>query len=305
MSAEQLENPLDSLQPMKTAIEAALERATATTPGSPERLTAALRYSVLAPGKRLRPLLALLACEAVGGEWQAALPGACAVELIHVYSLIHDDLPAMDNDELRRGLPTCHIQFDEATAILAGDSLQMLAIEILATELPAPQALASCQILARAAGRANLVGGQADDLAAEGRFGPIEAQLTQPLEFLKSIHRRKTSALIEASLQLGGVAGGGSLDHLRALADYGRAIGLAFQIVDDCLDLESTPLQMGKNTGKDSGLGKLTYPGLLGLSESRGLARRLMSDACEALAVFSERGRPLARLATFVVERKS
>ncbi len=304
MSSEQLENPLISLQPMQSAIEAALDRVTASVPGSPERLTSAVRYSVLAPGKRMRPLLTLLACEAVGGDWHDALPAACAVELIHVYSLIHDDLPAMDNDELRRGRPTCHIEFDEATAILAGDCLQMLAIETLAHELPADRGLRCCQILSQASGRANLVGGQADDLAAEGRFGPIDAQLAQPVEFLKSIHRRKTSALIEASLQLGGVAGGASLDHLRALVEYGRAIGLAFQIVDDCLDLESTPQQMGKMTKKDSELGKLTYPGLLGLSESRKLAQQLCSDARSAITVFGERGEALARLATFVVERR-
>ena len=305
MSAEQLELLSAELQPMRDAIEGALDRWTGAVEGSPPRLTESIRYSVLAPGKRLRPLLTLMACQAVGGVWQQALPAACAVEFIHVYSLIHDDLPAMDNDTMRRGRPTCHIEFDEATAILAGDSLQMLAIETLCRELLPAQALACCKILSAAAGRSNLVGGQADDLAAEGRFGVAAPQMGDPLEFLKSIHRRKTSALIEASLQLGGVAGGGDLNHLRSLAEFGRAIGLAFQIVDDCLDLESTPEQMGKMTKKDSSLGKLTYPGLLGLPESREMAEQLRRDACRAIAVFGERGKPLAQLATFVVERRN
>lgn len=292
------------LQPQREALEAALDRYSASRDGVPERLSAAIRYSLLAPGKRLRPLLCLLACEAVSGHWEAALPAACAIECVHVYSLIHDDLPAMDNDTLRRGRATCHIEFDEATAILAGDSLQMLAMQLLSHNMPAAAALPCVQILANAAGPAQLVGGQADDLAAEGRFGPVCTADRTPLEFLKSIHRRKTSALIEASLQMGGVAGGGSLDHLNSLSTYGRAIGLAFQIIDDCLDVESTAEQLGKNTHKDSGLGKLTYPGLLGIDESRRLASQLIGEACAAVAVFKESGQRLTQLAQFVVERK-
>ncbi len=292
------------LGPLREAVDAALDRYSAPVEGCPERLSAAIRYSVLAPGKRLRPLLCLLACEAASGSWEEALPAACAIEFVHVYSLIHDDLPAMDNDTLRRGRPTCHIEFDEATAILAGDCLQMLAIQVLSDQMPAAPALRCVQTLAHAAGRGMLVGGQADDLAAEGRFGPVSMSGQSPLEFLKSIHRRKTSALIEASLRLGGVAGDASLDHLKSLAVYGRAIGLAFQIVDDCLDVESTAEQLGKNTRKDSSLGKLTYPGLLGLEESRRLAAQLISEACAAVAVFKDRGERLTRLAQFVVERK-
>jgi geranylgeranyl diphosphate synthase type II len=292
------------LAPLRTAIEEHLSRFTAPSSGCPERLNAAIRYSVLAPGKRLRPLLCLLACEAVGGDWQAALPAACAIEFIHVYSLIHDDLPAMDNDTLRRGLPCCHIQFDEATAILAGDSLQMLAVQVICQELDPPAASASLRILSEAAGRGKLVGGQQDDLAAEGRFGPVDMSGLEPLEFLKSIHRRKTSALIEASLQMGGVAGGAALDHLRSLSAYGAAIGLAFQIVDDCLDVESTAEQLGKHTRKDSELGKLTYPVLMGVEASRRLAEQLIGEACAAVAVFKDRGERLARLAQFVVDRK-
>ncbi len=292
------------LRPLREAVEAALELYTRTCAGSPDRLTAAIRYSVLSPGKRLRPMLCLLACEAVCGSWQPALPAACAIEFVHVYSLIHDDLPAMDNDDMRRGLATCHIEFDEATAILAGDSLQMLAMEIICQDLPAAQALTCIRVLSQAAGRASLVGGQADDLAAEGRFGPVPELARDRLEFLKSIHRRKTSALIEASLQLGGVAGGANLDHLKCLAEYGQAVGLAFQIVDDCLDIEGTPEQLGKQTRKDDALGKLTYPGLLGLEQSRELASQLIRDACESIAVFEKGGQRLVQLARFVVDRK-
>lgn len=292
------------LQPLREAVDQALDHYSAPCTGCSARLTGAIRYSLLAPGKRLRPLLSLLACEAVGGEWREAMPAACAAEMIHVYSLIHDDLPAMDNDTLRRGRPTCHIEFDEATAILAGDSLQMLAMQTLTAELPAELALQCVKLLAEAAGRGKLVGGQADDLAAEGRFGPVEMGSLQPVDFLKSIHRRKTSALIEASLLMGGVVGRASFDHLRCIETYGRAIGLAFQIVDDCLDVESSVEHLGKNTHKDSSMGKLTYPSLLGLDESRRLAAQLFSEACSAVAVFHERGERLARLAQFVVERK-
>lgn len=296
---------LDSFATQLTAVEQQLDQVTSAANGSPARLTEAIRYSVLSPGKRMRPLLSLLACEAVGGEWEAALPGAVAVELIHVYSLIHDDLPAMDDDDLRRGKPTCHKQFDEATAILAGDSLQMLAIEHLCQALPPEQALASCHVLANASGRQKLVGGQQDDLAAEGRFELNYDGGMPQIEFLKFIHRRKTGALIEASLKLGGIAGNGAPDQLDILGQFGLSIGLAFQIVDDCLDVESTSEQMGKKTGKDSISGKLTYPGLLGLEPSKALAKELLSEAKASLAVFQERSHNLARLADFVLERKS
>lgn len=295
---------MSDLQPLRTAIEKALDGYTSACDGCPSRLTDAIRYSVLAPGKRLRPLLALLACETVSGQWEAALPVACAIEFVHVYSLIHDDLPAMDNDTLRRGRATCHIQFDEATAILAGDSLQMLAVQTICDNTPPQIAIGCCQILSAAAGRSKLVGGQIDDLAAEGRFGGVSELESRPLEFLKSIHRRKTSALIEASLHLGGVAGGASFDHLKCLGAYGQSVGLAFQIIDDCLDVESTAEKLGKNTHKDKALGKLTYPSLMGLDESKKLAEQLISDACDSIAVFSERGKRLMELARFVVERR-
>lgn len=300
---------VDDLQhlfkPLRQAVDLALDRYTSPVDGCPSRLSEAIRYSVLAPGKRLRPILVLWACEASGGQWQSALPAACAVEFIHVYSLIHDDLPAMDNDDLRRGQPTCHKQFDEATAILAGDSLQMLAIEVLTSELTAAQALQCCRFLSRLAGRSHLVGGQVDDLSAEGRFGKIAGLSDNPVEFLKQIHRRKTSALIEASLQMGGAVGGADLTQLQALAEYGQRIGLAFQIIDDLLDVESTAEHLGKSTRKDSGLGKLTYPGLLGVETSRELANQLIQDACESLAVFGDSASKLELLAQFIVERRN
>lgn len=293
------------IQPYRQAVDAALDRFTGTCEGSPNRLTEAIRYSVLAPGKRLRPVLVLWACEAISGQWQSAIPAACAVEFIHVYSLIHDDLPAMDNDDLRRGQPTCHIKFDEATAILAGDSLQMLAIEVLSHHLPTDAALKCCQILSRLAGRGFLVGGQVDDLSAEGRFGDIPELSRDPLNFLKKIHRRKTSALIEASLHLGGAIAGASSTQSQALSDYGQAIGLAFQIVDDCLDVESTSEHLGKNARKDSNLGKLTYPGLLGLEPSKKMARELIDQARTALAVFGQQGSKLEALADYIIQRRS
>jgi len=321
----------DLLRPMRTSVLAALEVVTSARPGCPERLCDAIRYSVFAPGKRVRPVLALLACEAVSGTWQAALPAACAVELVHVYSLIHDDLPCMDNDQLRRGKPTCHVQFDEATAFLAGDSLQMLAIEVLSEQLPTDCAVRCCQVLSRAAGRCQLVGGQMDDLAAEGRFGPLwigrkqfdqfcgssneqgngsdvmesGPSKRQKLEFLKAIHRRKTGALIEASLQMGGIVGGAEADALERLATYGQSIGLAFQIIDDCLDEESTSEQLGKTPQKDSRQGKMTYPSLIGLEESRRMAERLVDEACAALSVFGETGSKLEMVARFIIDRKN
>lgn len=296
---------LEGLDEQRATIEVHLDEYTQPDADCPRRLSDAMRYSVLAPGKRLRPLLTLLASTAVGGDWKAAIPAACAVEFIHVYSLIHDDLPAMDNDDLRRGLPTCHRKFDEATAILAGDSLQMLAIQLLCTKIKPELALACCTILAKAAGAERLVGGQVDDLAAEGRFGDSFNETMQPIDRLKHIHRRKTGALIEASLELGCLIGGGSDLQSERLRDYGRAIGLAFQIIDDCLDVESTPEQLGKNTRKDSTLGKLTYPELLGLQESRVLADQLVGDALDAIAVFGDKSKKLGDLAHFVVQRTS
>ena len=292
---------------MREAVESALDRACQPAPGSPDRLTQAIRYSLLAPGKRLRPVLTLMAAQAVSGSWMAAMPAAVAVEMVHAYSLIHDDLPAMDNDDLRRGRPTCHKQFDEATAILAGDALQALAFECLASGIDRQYATDCCLELARAAGRAALVGGQADDLAAEGRFGycPYGDSDEQKLEFLQKIHQRKTGAMITSSVKLGGMAVGASHEQLTALEIYGQRLGLAFQIVDDLLDVESSVESMGKHTGKDQALGKLTYPGLLGIDRSRGWARQLVNEATTALGPFGPAAAPLVTMARFVLERNN
>lgn len=292
------------LAPLREIVDRALENYLKPSDGCPTRLGDAMRYSVLAPGKRLRPILALLAAEAVGGEAKVAIPAACAVEMVHAYSLIHDDLPAMDNDDLRRGLPTCHRKFDEATAILAGDALQTLAFEILSHDLPGDRALRCCQILSRAAGRSQLVGGQADDLAAEGRFDGLVPG-NRSVEHLQKIHLRKTGAIIQASLCLGGVAAGASSDHLEMLENYGRSIGLAFQVVDDCLDVESTSEQMGKNTRKDSVIGKLTYPSLMGLEASRRWANQLVQEACSAIGPLGAAASNLIDVAKFVVDRSN
>lgn len=263
--------------------------------GCPDVLLDAMRYSVFAGGKRLRPLLVLLAADACMGGIDAATPAACAVELIHTYSLIHDDLPAMDDDDLRRGRPTCHRQFGEAIAILAGDALLTLAFEILSELEPPSAALRCVRILAEAAGHTGMVGGQVDDLMADSGPGT--------LEWLQSLHVRKTGALLIGALQMGGVVAGADKSKLRPLAEYGRRIGLAFQIADDLIDVEGDPGKVGKEVHKDAAAGKLTYPRLIGAQASRQRARELAEQARLELAVFGPGGALLAALADFVVER--
>jgi geranylgeranyl diphosphate synthase type II len=285
-----------SATPHRALIEDALTRACQFTPDCPSHLAEAIRYALLAPGKRLRPQLVLLACEACGGAVDAALPTAVAVEMIHAYSLVHDDLPAMDDDDLRRGRPTCHRQFDEATAILVGDALQARAFELLATQVQPPErAAACCAELAKAAGPESLVGGQADDLAAEFRSIGIER--------LQSIHRRKTGALFRASLQLGAIVAGATADERSALAAYGDALGHAFQIVDDLLDVSGQESKVGKRLGKDGEHGKVTYPALLGIEESRARAAALIEQARVAIVPFGARAQALRELAEFVGRR--
>ncbi len=273
-------------------------------PEVPARLLDAMRYSLLGSGKRLRPALVLWAAEACGRlDSKAALPGAAAVEMIHAYSLIHDDLPAMDNDDLRRGQPTTHRKFDEATAILAGDGLLTLAFGVLARRCESSAlAAASCAELATAAGITGMVGGQADDLAAEGRFdaplGPPNAQTMQ------SIHERKTGAMIRVSLHLGGLAAGANTKQLAALDAYGANVGLAFQIADDLLDVEGTENETGKRVGKDAGLGKMTYPALLGVETSRQMAAQLIERAVAAIQPFGTAAGKLEALARYVLDRK-
>jgi geranylgeranyl diphosphate synthase type II len=217
-----------------------------------------------------------MACQACGYDSRAALPAACAVEMIHTYSLIHDDLPAMDDDDMRRGRPSCHAKFGEATAILAGDALLAQAFQVLAEGVEPALAARCCGELARAAGPGNLVGGQEDDLKAQ--FADLG------LEQLERIHRRKTGALFRTSLRLGGIIGHATDQQLAALDTYGQRLGLAFQIVDDLLDLEGSALALGKRTGKDAGHGKLTFPALLGVAESRRRASELTAGAIDALS---------------------
>jgi geranylgeranyl diphosphate synthase type II len=291
----------DDLKTRQEAVESAL-RATVSrlTASAPPALAAAMAYSLFAPGKRLRPLLAALACEAVGGTTEQSLPAGCAVEMVHTYSLIHDDLPAMDDDDLRRGMPTSHKKFGEATAILAGDALLTLAFEVLAGGYPPRTAAVSCVELAAAAGAVGMVGGQVLDLEAE-TGGVADAA------GLENIHRRKTGALFRGSLRLGVFAALGETGvpptALAAIDRYAAAFGLAFQVTDDLLDVESTAEKTGKNVNKDAARGKLTYPGLLGIEASRAKARELGAEAVAAAASFGPKGKLLAELAKYVAER--
>ena len=267
-----------------------------------ERLYQAMRYSVVNGGKRVRPLLVYAACEALGGDVARADGAACAVELIHAYSLVHDDLPAMDDDDLRRGQPTTHIAFDEATAILAGDGLQALAFEVLADPMRNPHdaetRLAMIASLGHAAGPAGMVGGQAIDL------GSVGLKLDQAA--LEAMHRHKTGALIEASVRLGALASGqANPASLAALRIYARAIGLAFQVQDDILDVESDTATLGKTQGKDQAHDKPTYPALLGLDNAKAYALELRDQALRATANLGDAAEPLRTLARYIVERRS
>ncbi|HLN32622.1 MAG TPA: polyprenyl synthetase family protein [Gemmataceae bacterium] len=304
-------------------VEESLRSALGPNTGCPESLLEAMRHSLLAPGKRLRPLLVILATEACGGEDRAALPAACAVEMIHTYSLIHDDLPAMDDDDLRRGLPTCHKQFGEALAILAGDALLTLAFQVLAEGYPPASGAACCRELAKGAGAAGMVGGQVEDLAWErvneeacvcsvsDSRQQSQALLPPPsLLALENIHARKTGALFRACLRLGACVaqgekpGGPNPILVDALDAYGRSFGQAFQVTDDLLDVEGSADQMGKRVQKDAARGKLTYPGFLGVAESRRRAQRLCEEARAHLVPLGAAANHLAALVDFVVERK-
>lgn len=268
---------------------------------APAGLGEAMRYAVLDGGKRLRPLLVLAAAEAVGGNQQAALRAACAVELIHAYSLVHDDMPCMDNDVLRRGKPTVHVKFGEAGALLAGDALQALAFELLTPDADGvPEAMQArlCRLLARCAGSAGMAGGQAIDLASVG-VKLNEAQL-------REMHRLKTGALLQGSVLMGAVCGEVTPAEQQALADYGAAIGLAFQVVDDILDVTADSATLGKTAGKDAEQDKPTYVSILGLERSRAYAQDLLA---QALAALDGSGladtRALRALADMVVNRGS
>ncbi|VVO31010.1 (2E,6E)-farnesyl diphosphate synthase [Pseudomonas fluorescens] len=266
------------------------------------RLYEAMRYSVMNGGKRVRPLLAYAACEALGGKAEHANGAACAVELIHAYSLVHDDLPAMDDDDLRRGQPTTHKKFDEACAILAGDGLQSLAFSALLdprlNTADAETRLQMVSALALAAGPAGMVGGQAIDL------GSVGLKLDQ--HALEYMHRHKTGALIEASVKLGALASGrAEKDQLKSLQAYAQAIGLAFQVQDDILDVESDTATLGKRQGADIARDKPTYPALLGLDAAKAYALELRDQALHALRPFDAAAEPLRDLARYIVDRRS
>ncbi len=289
------------LEDSRARIEQALDRRLPASGIPPTRLHEAMRYATLGNGKRLRPVLTRAAGLLLGApDARLDVPG-CAVELIHAYSLVHDDLPAMDDDELRRGRPTCHCAFDEATAILAGDALQSLAFRLLAhdpaLDLPAATRLRMVDELAQAAGSRGMAGGQALDIDAVGReLSPAE---------LENMHIHKTGALIRASVRLGALcADTPEDDALRALDRYAKCIGLAFQIRDDILDVEGDPAEIGKTRGKDAADDKPTYPALLGLDASRELAAELLEDALEALRPFGDAAAMLRQLALYVVDRR-
>jgi len=290
----------DLLVDYSNQVDAQLEQLLPQAIGPAEALFAAMRYSVFNGGKRLRPALCFAAANAIGGgnTTENTAKVAAAVEAIHAYSLIHDDLPAMDDDDLRRGKPTCHIQFGEATAILAGDALQSLAFQQLTelSDLPAETRLELVSMLSRYAGCAGMVTGQAIDLAATG----------QALQFeqLKTMHGYKTGALIEASVLMGAIAtGAAKQQQLDALKQFASAIGLAFQIQDDILDVESSTEQLGKQQGSDAANNKSTYTSILGLEQAREQAAELYQQSMASLELFAERAEPLRQLASFIVNR--
>jgi geranylgeranyl diphosphate synthase type II len=306
------------LDEKRSLVESHLRTALSPGDGCPCALLEAMQYSLLAGGKRLRPVLVLLAAEACEGSEADALPAACAVEMVHTYSLIHDDLPAMDDDDFRRGLPTCHKRFGEALAILAGDALLTLAFQVLAEAYPPRTAAGCCRELARAAGAAGMVGGQVEDLAWEGRAGErgcASAPSPTPLagwslQALEDMHARKTGALFRASLRMGAWSafgerpGGPDPERMQHLDDYGRCFGQAFQITDDLLDVEGSSVQTGKRVQKDAARGKLTYPGFLGVADSRARAEQLCQEAREQLLPFGKAGERLAALTRLLVDRK-
>ena len=280
-------------------VEAALARQLPAADSIPARLHDAMRYATLGGGKRVRPLLAFAAGELTGAAPEKLDVVACAVEMIHAYSLVHDDLPCMDDDVLRRGRPTCHVEFDEATALLVGDSLQTLAFELLASQpIGEPQQqLEMITLLAHASGSRGMAGGQAIDLAAVGK------PLNQPE--LELMHALKTGALIRAAVLLGALAGQPlSTDERRSLDRFAKRAGLLFQVVDDILDCTASTATLGKTAGKDDAADKPTYVSLLGLDAARAYADELRADALDALAIFGERAARLTQLADFICHRQ-
>lgn len=290
------------LAQQRRIVEQGLQKYMLEASGDFSRHMEAMRYSLFAGGKRVRPILCLAAGRCVSDDPAidvVLLPAACALECIHTYSLIHDDLPAMDDDDLRRGLATCHKKFGEAEAILAGDGLLTYGFDLLSNpDLPGPSAAIRLQLissLARAAGSSGMVGGQFLDIDSE------EKEIS--FEVLKTIHRAKTGALITAAVVMGGLGGGADVGQLQALTTYGKAVGLSFQIVDDLLDVTASTQQLGKTAGSDTEHGKATYPAFFGIEKTRILAREAVDKACSALAPFDDRAEPLRALAQYIYSR--
>jgi len=286
----------------KALIDAALDGLLPGEEFYPPVIFQAVRYSLLAGGKRLRPILCLAAAEAVGGDSRTIMPVACALECIHTYSLIHDDLPAMDNDDYRRGRLTSHKAFGEDIAILAGDALLTEAFHLLTRRelmpgIPPEDILAVAAEIAAAAGWFGMVGGQVLDVRSEGK--------TVDLETLQQIHRLKTGEMIRVSLRAGAILSGASAAMLASLSDYGRQIGLAFQIADDILNVEGDRVLLGKQTGSDAARRKVTFPSLLGIEASRARAESLIKEAVASLASFDDRAAPLRLITGYILERKS
>lgn len=285
------------LQERQSLVEAALDRAIPVI--YPEKIYEAMRYSLLAGGKRLRPILCLATCEMAGGTIEMAMPTACALEMVHTMSLIHDDLPAMDNDDYRRGKLTNHKVYGEDVAILAGDGLLAYAFEFVAVNtqnVPAERVLQAIARLGRVVGAAGLVGGQVVDLESEG-------QADVSIETLNFIHNHKTAALLEACVVCGGILAGTSEADLQRLSRYAQNIGLAFQIVDDILDITATQEELGKTAGKDLQAQKVTYPSIWGIEESQRQAQKLIQQAAAELNSFGEKARPLIAIAHFITSR--
>ncbi len=280
------------------AVDRALDQFLPKASTRPATIHKAMRYSLFAGGKRLRPILCLAAAEACGGKIGTALPLACAVECIHTYSLIHDDLPSMDNDDLRRGRPTCHKIFGDGIAVLAGDALLTIAFEIVSRAKPTSRYTMSILLRenAVAAGSQKLIAGQVADLEAEGHKTD-RAQL-------RYIHENKTAAILATTVRLGAMSANADAKKLSAITKFGHALGLAFQIIDDILDVTQTSEKLGKSAGKDVAAKKATYPAVIGLDESRSEARRLTRQAHNALSIFGEKGEALHALANYLLERE-
>ena len=302
MGSSQPESSFDLstyLAKRKEAIEVALDSALPVI--YPEKIYEAMRYSLLAGGKRLRPILCLASCELAGGTTSMAIPTACALEVIHTMSLIHDDLPAMDNDDYRRGKLTNHKVYGDDIAILAGDGLLTYAFEFIATKtenVPPQQVLQTIAYLGRAAGASGLIGGQVVDVESEGKTDVS-------LETLNYIHAHKTGALLEACVVCGAILAGASAADLQRLSRFAQNIGLAFQIIDDILDITATQEELGKTAGKDVKAGKVTFPSLWGIEESRRQASQLVADAKAQLAVFGSKALPLLAIADFITSRSN